>query len=358
MRPARILAQLSVSVCFLLITGWAIPTAAQIPLTPAYNTLTTDAVVITGVSDSSACASALHAGDPMALSACTTNGAGQQQTAISRYPRTGPIASDAAFGPAPASPNETYSGKAHAQATGYWNVGASATDSYTCASGGSGVGCSQGQASLGVATLSDTFQVYVPTQPIGGCPDGGNCGPAAGSPGTMLFTFDVKGSATGLGGASIAFGQSGGCASFVGCGRIDDFNGNGYTLWYRFDGIAPSPTGDTRVTAPVPVAFSYSGPSAVFPVVVTLGFAAKTISPGFGSSSSAAAFADTLTLSRIDVLDSNGSPVSGYRILAGSGIDLTNIAVGSVPEPSTWALLGAGVYMISLRLARRRRLDD
>ena len=330
----------------MLAAGWVPLAAAQTQLPPAYNAITTDAVVF---------ANCFAEGqrDPILLSletlSCAGKVAGQQQTAIARYPNEHPILSDAAFGPEAVSANETYAGAAHASAEGDWKLGASANDSYTCSTGDSGVGCSQSHASWGIATLSETFEVYAPSPPV----FGGS--PTPGSHGALSFTFQIVGSATGVAVATVGLGTSEGCFSSSGCGRIDDYNGNGYTLWYLTD-ILASPTGVTFYTFPYPIPFSFSGsPGGILPTVVTVAFGVATIAQGFDTSSSSASFADTMTLSEIDVQDENGMAVSGYRILTGSNTDLSGIAVGSVPEPSAPALFGASLAgLAALRIVRPR----
>jgi hypothetical protein len=53
-----------------------------------------------------------------------------------------------------------------------------------------------------------------------------------------------------------------------------------------------------------------------------------------------------------DVLDANGNSVTGWSVQSLPGVDLTTPA--TVPEPATWALLAAGLGMLSA-VSRRRR---
>ena len=97
------------------------------------------------------------------------------------------------------------------------------------------------------------------------------------------------------------------------------------------------------------------------PFDVTFGLAAFSEGTFFGTSSSFANFADTLTITGIQVNDANGSPVTGWTVLAGSGAQVGPNGIvpasgaAATPEPGSFLLVGS--CSLAVGLFRMRVLD-
>lgn len=101
------------------------------------------------------------------------------------------------------------------------------------------------------------------------------------------------------------------------------------------------------------------------PFDFTVGFGASTSGVNWDNNSAFADFISTLTLSKIEVFDGNGNPVTGWILTAASGTlygpdgvtapPLPPPAGATVPEPGTWVLLGTALAGLATALRGRTR---
>ena len=99
--------------------------------------------------------------------------------------------------------------------------------------------------------------------------------------------------------------------------------------------------------------FIYGQP---FPLIFQLTTNDGSFAPVTAPGSATSDFSDTLVLSALNVVDSEGQPVNGVTFSSLSG---TRYSVnGVVPEPPSWILLLSGILgLMALRIILREHVD-
>ena len=260
------------------------------------------------------------------------------------------VASSLAVGFGPSSDLKTYTGSSAGRAE-YGNLGVRANGTHT---GSTNSGSVDGSQAFGRQTETMTFMgstgfgTYQPHLTIDGSLFGVgrsyselsffysvNAGPAL----LAFRILDARGSVT--------FFESGGdVASIPGFTMSGDLV-NGFTI-----------AGSTTFTPSIPIAFAT-------PTDITFGLWASVVpSSSVGllvPSGGDVEFLNTVKLTGITVLDSNGVALNNFSIASGSGTQYGRngvVAIQAVPEPGTIALLMAGLLIIGGSRMRTRRQSD
>jgi hypothetical protein len=350
------------SVCALLIAGWAVPTSAG-PLLTANSGVGTGVPIFCIIDDPIG-----QIGKTLADCGLT----GNQQIAVPSI--AGPVKADATLSNAKPSDLWTFGGEAHATAS-YGILGASAKDSSTCTMFnsilcGGAAGFSAMGFAFGTATFTDTLTYSPPPPEIVGCPVPHCPNPALGDGGTFIPTFTIHGSATGThhapppaapnvpdarGFADLSFGPA--CVPSPNNPPFGVFctPASGHVFFGNF--------GPSVITvAPFYVPFTYG-----VPMDFTVGFGASTSGVNWDDNSAFADFVSTLTLSKIEVFNGSGNPITGWTTKSASGTFYGPDGVtappppppppagATVPEPGTWILLGTALAGLATALRARTR---
>ncbi len=230
--------------------------------------------------------------------------------------------------------------------------GASAQLTVACSATQSNPTCGP-NAAYGFAAFTDTIDIIPSTVQFADL---------NGSFGTLSLTYDVHGSTSGSnGGGLLAFATLGGGSSyfcsdgpdFMRCPSVSNYNGTGLSVNYVTECNLTS-SGSCG-------GFGHYGFVFGEPFDLTTFFGALVIDAGTTSlrvshtDTISADFADTMQITGIQILDSNGSAVNGWSIVSGAGLDYSPNGISSpttVPEPSTFLLLGGVLVAIGFRSRR------
>jgi hypothetical protein len=166
--------------------------------------------------------------------------------------------------------------------------------------------------------------------------------PFTGSTGYLLVGFTLDGTISNSGSLNAAAYVNAAVGSTI--GQVPNFTSSAAGQFFfpeTFSFVYGTPFGLYFNLGTVAGSFNPGPPGRIFPYTAT--------ASGSGDSD----FEDTLVLTALDVVDSQGNPVSGVTFTSESGTQYS--ADGVVPEPSTPLLVGAGIVAIGVLRFRARK---